>query len=138
MQLNTNIRIDTMHNIKEGTDVKVHMNLHKRRHGHPDQWSVLDAKTGKLLASVETITLTEARPIASTAKKYQDILKDGKRRVVADIRGTVTHATLEVTLFEQVHYDPWRADHFTYADGTKYEGSTVAYFPPDTSHFLAY
>ena len=132
-----------MHNIKAGTDVKVHMNLHKRRHGHPDQWSVLDAKTGKLLATVETITLTEARPIASTAKKYQDILKDGKRRVVADIRGTVTFAQpLSLELYEEVHYNPWRAPHFTYEGSVlcnnKYEGSLVAYFPPDTSHFMAY
>ena len=126
------------HQIPAGTDVKVHMNLHKRRHGHPDQWSVIDAKSGKVLATVESITLVEAYPVTSNKKKYQDILKDNKRRVVADVRGIVTHEPIQqIELYEEVHYSPWRSEHFTYQDESKYEGSCVAHFPRNTTHFLA-
>lgn len=134
------------HIIPEGTDVKVHMNLHKRDHGHRDQWSVCDWKSGKLLATVETFTLLNAQPVdpsgskGGTNKKYEDILKDGKRRVVADIRGTVTYEPIPLPLFhvyEEVHYDPKRCKYFTYQDGTKYEGSNVAHFPFNTSYFVA-
>lgn len=148
--------------IPEGTDVKVHMNLHKKRHGHPDQWSVLDAKTNKLIGNVSTITLTNCRPVdpsgskGGTNKKYEDILKDGKRRVVADIRGTVTHLTdvaggrihdseictsgacqLDIARDSvEVHYDPRRCKYFTYQDGSKYTGSATAHFPFGTTYFL--
>lgn len=141
-----------------GTRVQVHKNLLRQLHGKSDQWTIrvyIKGKGWRNACHVETCTLTNAVPIASAAgaarircnakldptAQGRCTERKGQREVVARIEGILSDECLVAdsvnTELDSVHYNPWRSDDFTYADGTTYVGSAVAYFPLIESHFLA-
>ena len=128
------------HTLKQGATLQVYKNLTtgtwsaKARVPHP--------KTGKLVWRKvwggDSITI--ALPTAKTSDKGAErIRKNNSREVVAWITGEFVSFSGDHSegLFESIHYNPFRRADFHTLQGKTYEGSSLAVFPANSSHFLS-
>lgn len=91
----------------KGTLVDCYRNLHKQC------WSVRDAKTRKVIAHVDTISLTDAVFRVGQAGRER-VLREKRKNVHAYVRGMVSEP-FEGEEFQPVSYNPYTAGTFVMA-----------------------
>lgn len=90
--------------------VRVYRNLHK------SCWSVVDVKTGKVIAHRPAVTLTQAEFVVRPAGRAK-VLREGKKNVHAFVVGNLLYGTGAVEGLRrngplQVGYNPFKAPTF--------------------------
>jgi len=106
--------------------VRVHRNLHKAA------WSVVDPKTGRVIAHVDRIALKDVEFRVQEGGR-QTVLRTRQRSVhayvVGELVGTIQKPPSRPSGLRRFSYDPYRAATFTRAsDGAPVYASTTVHF----------
>lgn len=109
--------------LQVGMVVRVHKNLHRKC------WSVLDAKSRRLIAHVTEITLGEVTFKVSEAGRRR-VLRRRQRNVHANARGIVLSLTA-APLTTSIRYNPYEAGTFLNNRGEAVVAAAKCSFRPD-------
>ena len=129
-----------------GTRVRVWVNLHRQRAGHPDYW-VIGTLGNKVIAYAESIALQDVTPkVSETMYGHIHGKYGGRRKVYARLEGTYIGADWTQTESPflavgaksfQVHCNPHRTCHFTKPDGSRWQGSPAVLCPKGAGFLVA-
>tara|TARA_R100000084_G_C4612050_1_gene128623 strand:+ start:426 stop:791 length:366 start_codon:yes stop_codon:yes gene_type:complete len=120
--------------LQEGQKVRVHFNLRTKK------WVVSTKVEGKWKkqGDYEQVALVNAIPCTSL-KGAERIRRNKSREVIARIEGNYINVNSidKTSLIHEVHYNPYKSEHFTYQNGSIYSGSDTCYFPANVGYFVA-
>ncbi|KJE27041.1 hypothetical protein LG52_36 [Geobacillus kaustophilus] len=111
--------------IKIGQRVKVYKNLHKKC------YSIVDAKTGRVVAYADEVLLRDAT-FKVSEKGRQRVLREKRKNVHAYVVGTFALTYPVETLFKKVTYNPYKAGYFYNVEtGEPVESSKIVWLSPE-------
>lgn len=93
--------------MKPGTEVDVYWNLHRK------QFSVRSRKTRRVIGHADLVVLADVQFVVGQ-KARQRAVRTGQRNVHAYARGVLCSPDRgSISYPNEVHYNPFRAKHFT-------------------------